>query len=43
MDAVAEGLAKIRDAQAPGALAKIGGIVGNIFGGGDDDEKKGTG
>ena len=43
VDAVAEGLAKIRDAQDPGALAKIGGIVGSIFGGGDDDEKKGGG
>ena len=41
VDAVAEGLAKIRDAQDPGALSKIGGIVGNIFGGGD--EKKGGG
>jgi hypothetical protein len=40
---VAEGLAKIRDAQDPGALSKIGGIVGSIFGGGDDDEKKGGG
>jgi phage-related protein len=43
VDAVAEGLAKIRDAQDPGALSKIGGIVGSIFGGGDDDEKKGGG
>jgi hypothetical protein len=43
VDAVAEGLGKIRDAQDPGALAKIGGIVGSIFGGGDDDEKKGGG
>jgi len=44
VDAVAEGLAKIRDAQDPGALSKIGGIVGSIFGSGDDDdEKKGGG
>ena len=43
VDAVAEGLAKIRDAQDPGALSKIGGIVGSIFGGGDDEEKKGGG
>jgi hypothetical protein len=44
VDAVAEGLAKIRDAQDPGALSKIGGIVGCIFGSGDDDdEKKGGG
>ena len=40
VDAVAEGLAKIRDAQDPGALAKIGGIVGSIFGGGDDKEEE---
>jgi len=32
VDAVAEGLAKIRDAQDPGALAKIGGIVKGVGG-----------
>ena len=31
VDEVAEGLAKIRDAQDPGALAKIGGIVGSFI------------
>ncbi len=39
VDEVAEGLAKIRDAQDPGALAKIGGIVGSFFGGGDEKEE----
>ena len=50
VDEVAESLAKIRDAQDPGALAKIGGIVKGVGGivsslnpfGGDDEEKEGA-
>jgi hypothetical protein len=49
VDEVAESLVKIRDAQDPGALAKIGGIVkgvggivSGLLGGGDDKEEEGA-